>query len=135
MTAIVVAPLVALCCLGPLFIGSAVGGVVGWLSGQGLALIAVLAFLAAAIGYAVMRWRRASSIEWTPARLAHAMYLRRGRTSSLMSLSLRTNGGPANRNNPGGPQRTVAIAQAGRSSIELVRPIQEMPHATGRSAT
>ena len=61
MTAIVVAPLVALCCLGPLFIGSAVGGVVGWLSGQGLALIAVLAFLAAAIGYAVMRWRRASS--------------------------------------------------------------------------
>jgi len=61
MTAIVVAPLVALCCLGPLFIGSAVGGVVGWLSGQGLALTAVLAFLAAAIGYAVMRWRRASS--------------------------------------------------------------------------
>lgn len=61
MTAIVVAPLVALCCLEPLFIGSAVGGLVGWLSGQGLPLTAVLAFLAAAIGFAVMRWRRASS--------------------------------------------------------------------------
>lgn len=44
-----------------------------------------------------------------------------------MSSSLRTNGGPVNRNDSGGPQRTMAIAQAGRSSIELVRPNQEMP--------
>ena len=38
-----------------------------------------------------------------------------------MSSSLGTNGGPVNRNNSGDPQRTVAIAQAGRSSIEYVR--------------
>lgn len=29
VTAIIIAPLVALCCLGPVFIGSAVGGILG----------------------------------------------------------------------------------------------------------
>src|SRR3546814_1287418 len=55
------------------------------------------------------------------------MYLRGGRTLSLISLSLRTKGPPIKRNDSGGPQRTMAIAQAGRSSIELVRANQEMP--------
>jgi uncharacterized protein YcfJ len=63
VTAIIIAPLVALCCLGPLVIGSALGGVVGWFSGQGLGLTAVLVFSAGAVGYAVTRWRRASSRE------------------------------------------------------------------------
>lgn len=61
VTAIIIAPLVALCCLGPLVIGSALGGVVGWFSGQGLGLTAVLVFSTGAVGYAVTRWRRASS--------------------------------------------------------------------------
>ncbi len=61
VTAIIIAPLVALCCLGPVFIGSAVGGLMGWLSGQRLVMAGVLALLAGAVGYAVMRWRRASS--------------------------------------------------------------------------
>lgn len=61
VTVIIIAPLIALCCLGPLFIGSAVGGVVGWLSGQGPVLTVALALLAGALGFAVMRWRRASS--------------------------------------------------------------------------
>lgn len=60
ITAIVIAPLVALCCLGPVFIASAAAGVGGWLSG-GLVWATMLALLAAAIGYAAMRWRRASS--------------------------------------------------------------------------
>jgi hypothetical protein len=60
VTAIIIAPLVALCCLGPLLIGSALGGVAGWLSGQGLGLTAVLALSAGAVGYAVMHWRRAA---------------------------------------------------------------------------
>ncbi|NKC23606.1 hypothetical protein HED50_24405 [Ochrobactrum oryzae] len=38
VTAIIIAPLVALCCLGPVVIGSAVGGVLGWFSGQGLVI-------------------------------------------------------------------------------------------------
>ncbi|CAN7619876.1 hypothetical protein HW571_22930 [Agrobacterium genomosp. 3] len=61
VTAIIIAPLVALCCLGPVVIGSAVGGVLGWFSGQGLVIGGVLTLLAGAAGYALMRWRRASS--------------------------------------------------------------------------
>jgi len=61
ITAIIIAPLVALCCLGPVFIASAAAGVAGWLSGRSLVLAAVLALLAAAIGYAVTRWRPNSS--------------------------------------------------------------------------
>ncbi|MEW6629514.1 MAG: hypothetical protein AB1440_01470 [Pseudomonadota bacterium] len=59
VTAIIIAPLAVLCCLGPLLIGSALGGVAGWLGGQRLGLTAVLALSAGAIGYAVMRRRRA----------------------------------------------------------------------------
>lgn len=61
VTAIIIAPLVALCCLGPVFIGSAVGGILGWFSGQGLVVGGMLTLLAGAAGYAVMRWRRRSS--------------------------------------------------------------------------
>lgn len=55
VTAIIIAPLVALCCLGPVVIGSAVGGVLGWFSGQGLVIGGVLTLLAGAAGYALMR--------------------------------------------------------------------------------
>lgn len=61
MTAIIIAPLVALCCLGPSLIGSAMGSIVGWLGEQGFVLTTALALLAEAFGYAVMRWRRPRS--------------------------------------------------------------------------
>lgn len=60
-TAIIVVPLMALCCLGPLFIGSIVGGFVSWLDGQGAFVIVVIALVAGLASYALVRWRRSSA--------------------------------------------------------------------------
>ncbi|HUZ73775.1 MAG TPA: hypothetical protein VMU87_12385 [Stellaceae bacterium] len=58
VTAAAVVPLVLLCCLGPVVVGSVIGGVAGWLGGLGPAEIAGAAVALAAITYGLLRWRR-----------------------------------------------------------------------------
>src|SRR5579863_3881233 len=58
VTAAGVVPLVLLCCLGPVVVGSMIGGVFGWLGGLGPAAIAGTAVAFAAITYGFLRWRR-----------------------------------------------------------------------------
>ncbi len=58
VTAAAVVPLLLLCCLGPVVVGSVIGGVIGWLGGLGPAEIAGAAVALAAITYGRLRWRR-----------------------------------------------------------------------------
>jgi hypothetical protein len=64
LTALAVAPIVALCCLGPVVLGSAVlGGIAGWLAGLGAFEIAGAALVVAIVlllGIFVYRRRAAS---------------------------------------------------------------------------
>lgn len=57
LTAVVVAPVVALCCLGSAVIGSVIAGLIGWLSGFGVLLAIAAAVGAGALGYSIFRWR------------------------------------------------------------------------------
>jgi hypothetical protein len=56
LTALAVVPIVALCCLGPLVLGSAVlSGIAGWLVGWGWFAIVGAALVVGAVGYALLR--------------------------------------------------------------------------------
>lgn len=58
-TAAVVAPLVVLCCLGPVVLVSVLGGAVTWFAGWGLAEAAAGALAVGLVAYGILRWRRA----------------------------------------------------------------------------
>ena len=59
VTALLVAPLVIVCCLGPAVLGSALGAAVGWLGGLGSIEVMGAAFAAGLVVYGLVRWRRA----------------------------------------------------------------------------
>ncbi len=59
VTTAVVAPLVAVCCLGPAAFGSILGGVAGWLGGLNAAAVAGPALAAGLVAYGFFRWRGA----------------------------------------------------------------------------
>lgn len=69
-TAIVVLPLVVLCCLGPALFGAALGGAIGWLGGVDPAYALGAAIAAGIAIYSLMRRRRAHSHEPAPHRHA-----------------------------------------------------------------
>jgi hypothetical protein len=59
VTAAVIAPIVALCCLGPTVLASLVGGLVGWMGGLGSAEVAAAAIAAGFVAYGLRGWHRA----------------------------------------------------------------------------
>lgn len=59
VAAALIAPLVALCCVGPVVLGSLVGGVAGWLGGLNFLEVAGATASAAVAVYAFLRWKRA----------------------------------------------------------------------------
>ena len=61
VAAVMVAPICALCILGPVFMGSVVAGVWGWLGGLGLAATIGLAVTAGVLVYGLIRWRNAKA--------------------------------------------------------------------------
>jgi hypothetical protein len=56
--AAVAAPVAILCCLGAVFLGSLLGGMVGWLSGLNLVAGAGLVLVASLLAYGFVLWRR-----------------------------------------------------------------------------
>src|SRR5262249_54954997 len=61
VTALLVAPLVVVCCLGPAVLGSALGALVGWVGGLGPVEVIAAAFAAGLAIYGFLRLRRARS--------------------------------------------------------------------------
>ena len=59
VTFAMVAPVVALCCLGPVVLGSVLGGVVSWFAGLGPAEVAAGALAMGLAAYGSLRWQRA----------------------------------------------------------------------------
>ncbi|GEM_PF-3450407 len=57
VTALVVAPLALLCCLGPIALGSVLAAAAGWLGGLGVFGIIGAALGVAAVGYGLLRRR------------------------------------------------------------------------------
>lgn len=72
LATVAVLPLLLLCCLGPVILGSILGGIAGWLSGLGFAGILSAALAIAAISYGILRWRQRQRLnrgvaqEWDP---------------------------------------------------------------------
>lgn len=62
VTAIIAAPLVALCCAGPIVIVSALSGAAGWLGGLNGALVMVFALVAGAAAFGFVQWRKARAL-------------------------------------------------------------------------
>lgn len=69
-TAILIVPLVALCCLGPALFGAALGGAIGWLGGLDPVYALGAAIVAGFAIYSFMRRRSAHSHENAPVRHA-----------------------------------------------------------------
>ncbi len=59
VAAVAIAPVVALCCLGPAFLGSAVAWVSGWFSGLDPVTTTALAIVAAVLVIALLRRSKA----------------------------------------------------------------------------
>ena len=59
--AAVIAPLCAVCILGPVFFGSAVAWVSGWFGGFDIIVTSGLAVAAAGVAYGLVRWKRAKA--------------------------------------------------------------------------
>jgi len=59
VTALLVAPLVVVWCLGPAILGSALGVLVGWVGGLGSVEMIGAGFAAGFAVYGLLRWRRA----------------------------------------------------------------------------
>lgn len=57
--AAVVAPVALLCCLGPVVLGSILGGIVGWFGGLNLLAAGGVATAIGLLAYGFLRWRRA----------------------------------------------------------------------------
>ena len=74
LTALAVVPIVVMCCLGPVVLGSAVlGGIAGWLAGWGALEIVIATLGVAAVSCAVFglaRARRDRAAVSEPSRLA-----------------------------------------------------------------
>lgn len=60
LAAVVAVPLVLVCCLGPVVLGSLLAGAAAGLGGLGAAEIIGIALAIGAAGYGLLRWRRAS---------------------------------------------------------------------------
>ncbi len=58
VTAAVIAPVCAVCVLGPVFLGSALAWVAGWLGGFNILVTSGLAIAAGAVLYGLLRRRR-----------------------------------------------------------------------------
>ena len=58
LAATVVAPLCALCILGPIVLGSAIAGIAAWIGGFDILVTTGLAITAGAVLYGLIRWRR-----------------------------------------------------------------------------
>ena len=58
LAATVVAPLFALCILGPIVLGSAIAGIATWIGGFDILVTTGLAITAGAVLYGLIRWRR-----------------------------------------------------------------------------
>ena len=58
VTAAAIAPLVAVCCLGPAAVVSAFAGIAGWFSGANAVTVTGLAILGAILAYGIVRRRR-----------------------------------------------------------------------------
>ena len=58
VVAALIAPLVAVCCVGPVVLGSLLGGLVGWLGGLDYLEVAGANASVAVAVYAFLRWRR-----------------------------------------------------------------------------
>lgn len=61
VTAVLIAPLVVVCCLGPAVLGSVVGALVGWLGGLDPVEVVGGALAAGLVVYGLLHWRRARS--------------------------------------------------------------------------
>ncbi len=61
VAAAVIAPLCAVCILGPVFFGSAVAWLLGWIGGFDLLVTSGLAVTAAGVAYGLVRWKRAKA--------------------------------------------------------------------------
>ena len=59
LAATVVAPLCALCILGPIVLGSAIAGITGWISGFDTLVTTGPAIIVGGALYGFVRWRRA----------------------------------------------------------------------------
>lgn len=66
-TAVILLPLVMLCCLGPALFGAALGGAIGWLAGLDLVYALGAAIATGLAIYSFMRRRRAHPHEPAPA--------------------------------------------------------------------
>lgn len=62
VTAVAVAPLCAVCILGPAALGAVATGLAGWIGGLGPITTTGTAVGAAAVVYGVVRWNRARAI-------------------------------------------------------------------------
>jgi hypothetical protein len=56
--AAVMAPLALFCCLGPVVLGSVLGGIMSWLDGLNLVAGAGAALAAGLLAYGFLRWRK-----------------------------------------------------------------------------
>ena len=61
VTAVAIAPLLAVCCLGPAVVASAFAGIAAWFSGADAVTVTGLAILAAILAYRFVRWRKAKT--------------------------------------------------------------------------
>ena len=59
MTAIIITPILAVCCLGPVIFASALGSVFAWFAGFNAFAVAGLALIAGGVGVAFVKRRRA----------------------------------------------------------------------------
>jgi hypothetical protein len=59
VTAVAIAPLLVVCCLGPAVVASALAGIAAWFSGANAVTVTGLAILAAMLAYGSVRWRKA----------------------------------------------------------------------------
>ena len=59
MTAIIITPILAICCLGPVIFASALGSVFAWFAGLDAFAVAAVALIAGGVGVAFAKRRRA----------------------------------------------------------------------------
>jgi len=72
VTAVAIAPLLAVCCFGPAVVASAFAGIAAWFSGANAVTTTGLAILAAILAYGFVRRRTAKT--GTTGKATHAPY-------------------------------------------------------------
>lgn len=78
VAAVAAVPVFLLCCLGPIFLGSVLGGLAGWAGGLGPAAILAAALAMAAAAYGLLRQRR---------RRRHGLVVLRGQRAAITGKS------------------------------------------------